>query len=199
MKLTSTLIGLVSLCVAVQAFGDNARATDADKALAVVSGNLHVAGLHKPVRVLRDKWGVAHIYAANQHDLFFAQGVIASQDRLFQMELWKRAGQGRLSEILGPSALPRDISARALKYRGDMQQEYASYAPDTQAILTAFTDGINAYIATLKAAGGRAYAARVSTRGIRAGFLAPGGLPESHGGLLHDRQCRERARPRPGR
>ena len=153
MKLTSTLIALVSLCVAAQAFGDNSLATDA-QALAVLSGNLHVAGLRKPVRVLRDKWGIAHIYASNQHDLFFAQGVIASQDRLFQMEVWKRAGQGRLSEILGPSALPRDISARALKYRGDMQQEFASYSPDTQAILTAFTDGINAYIATLNAARG---------------------------------------------
>ena len=54
MNLASTLIGLVSLCVAAQAFGDNKLATDADKALAVLSGNLHVAGLRKPVRVLRD-------------------------------------------------------------------------------------------------------------------------------------------------
>jgi len=111
-------------------------------------------GLREPVRVLRDTWGVSHIYAKNPHDLFFAQGVVAAQDRLFQMELWKRAGQGRLSEILGPSALERDIDARALKYRGDMRAEYASYSPDTEAILTAFTDGINAYIAALGAPGG---------------------------------------------
>ena len=174
MKLTSTLIGLISLCVAVQAFGDNNLATDADKALAVLSGNLHVAGLRKPVRVLRDKWGIAHIYASNQHDLFFAQGVIASQDRLFQMELWKRAGQGRLSEILGASALPRDISARALKYRGDMQQEFASYSPDTQAILTAFTDGINAYIATLNAARG----GHMPLEFLIAGFVPDSWRPE---------------------
>jgi penicillin amidase len=174
MKLTSTLIGLVSLCVAAQAFGDNNLATEADKALAVLSGNLHVAGLRKPVRVLRDKWGIAHIYASNQHDLFFAQGVIASQDRLFQMELWKRAGQGRLSEILGASALPRDISARALKYRGDMQQEFASYSPDTQAILTAFTDGINAYIATLNAARG----GHMPLEFLLAGFVPDSWRPE---------------------
>ena len=111
-------------------------------------------GLREPVRVLRDTWGVSHIYAKNPHDLFFAQGVVAAQDRLFQMELWKRAGQGRLSEILGPSSLERDIDARALKYRGDMRAEYASYSPDTEAILTAFTDGINAYIAALGAPGG---------------------------------------------
>jgi penicillin G amidase len=134
----------------------NAGATpdaDASKALAIVSGELRIRGLHEPVRVLRDKWGIAHIYASNQHDLFFAQGVVAAQDRLFQMELWKRAGQGRLSEILGPSALERDINARALQYRGDMQKEYASYSPDTKSILTAFTKGINAYISLLKASG----------------------------------------------
>jgi penicillin amidase len=121
----------------------------AHKALAVVSGQLHMPGLEHPVSVLRDRWGVAHIYAQSQHDLFFAQGVVAAQDRLFQMELWKRAGQGRLAEILGPSALERDFNARALQYRGDMQAEFKSYAPDTEAILTAFTSGINAYISSL--------------------------------------------------
>jgi penicillin G amidase len=128
-------------------------AAEAHEALAVISGALHVPGLNQPVQVLRDKWGVAHIYAKNEHDLFFAQGVVAAQDRLFQMELWKRAGQGRLSEILGAGALARDIEARELMYRGDMRREFASYAPDTEAILKAFTDGINAYIATLTGSG----------------------------------------------
>ncbi len=126
----------------------------ASGAIPARSVRMHVRGLHQPVQVLRDRWGVAHIYARNQHDLFFAQGVVAAQDRLFQMEIWKRAGQGRLSEILGESALPRDISARALQYRGDMQAEYASYAADARAILVAFTDGINAYIASLGRPGG---------------------------------------------
>lgn len=125
----------------------------AHKALAVLSGKLPAKGLQQPVEVLRDRWGVAHIYAQNQHDLFFAQGFIAAQDRLFQMEMWKRAGQGRLAEILGPSALSRDVNARLLRYRGDLKAEYESYSPDTQAILTAFTDGINAYIASLSTAG----------------------------------------------
>jgi penicillin amidase len=126
----------------------------AHKALPVLSGQMHFKALQGKVEVLRDRWGVAHIYAQNQHDLFFAQGVVAAQDRLFQMELWKRSGQGRLSEILGPSALARDVNARALRYRGDMKAEYESYAPDTLTILTAFTDGINAYIANLTAPGG---------------------------------------------
>ncbi len=103
-------------------------------------------GLQQKVRILRDKWGIAHIYAANQHDLFFAQGYSAAADRLFQMELWKRVGQGRLAEVLGPDYVKRDVGARLLRYRGDMKSEYESYAPDAQEILKAFTDGINAYI-----------------------------------------------------
>ncbi|MGZ4839973.1 MAG: penicillin acylase family protein, partial [Terriglobales bacterium] len=79
------------------------------------------------------------MYAQNQHDLFFAQGFVAAQDRLFQMELWKRSGQGRLAEVLGPSALQRDINARLPSYHGDMQAEYESYSPDTQQILESFT------------------------------------------------------------
>ena len=126
----------------------------AHAALSVVQGRLKVAGLEQPVNVLRDRWGVAHIYARNQHDLFFAQGFVAAQDRLFQMELWKRSGQGRLAEVLGPSALQRDINARLLSYHGDMKAEYESYSPDTQQILEAFTAGINAYIASRMVAGG---------------------------------------------
>jgi penicillin amidase len=135
------------------------RAADTDwhehaaHTLAVVRGTEKVAGLHESVRVQRDRWGVAHIYARDQHDLFFAQGFVAAQDRLFQMELWKRAGQGRLAEILGASAVQRDINARRLRYRGDPQQEYGSYASDAQPILQAFTAGINAYLATLERPG----------------------------------------------
>ena len=121
--------------------------------LAVIRGTENVPGLHHTVRVQRDRWGVAHIYARDQHDLFFAQGFVTAQDRLFQIELWKRAGQGRLAEILGPSAIQRDISARRLRYRGDMAQEYRSYAADTREILAAFTAGINAYIANIQLPG----------------------------------------------
>ncbi|HKU27265.1 MAG TPA: penicillin acylase family protein, partial [Candidatus Sulfotelmatobacter sp.] len=129
----------------------NDRARDV---LSPIHGKLVVSGLKEPVNVLRDHWGVAHIYANNQHDLFFAQGFVVAQDRLFQMEMWKRAGQGRLAELLGPSAVQRDINARLLRYRGDMKTEYESYSPDTEAILSAFTEGINAEIRSLKSNGG---------------------------------------------
>ena len=110
------------------------------------TSKLRLVGLRQPVEVLRDPWGVAHIYARDQHDLFFAQGYVAASDRLFQMELWKRTGQGRLAEVVGSSAVKRDINARLLRYRGPMAAEYANYAPDARAILEAFTAGINAYI-----------------------------------------------------
>jgi penicillin amidase len=122
--------------------------------LSIINGNLKLAGLHRPVTVLRDPWGVPHIYANDQHDLFFAQGFVTAQDRLFQMELWKRVGQGRLAEVLGPKYVERDINARLLAYRGSMKDEYASYAPDTQQILAAFVEGINAEIAERTAPGG---------------------------------------------
>jgi penicillin G amidase len=121
--------------------------------VAALRGTEQVPGLHRRVRVQRDRWGVAHIYAQDQHDLFFAQGFVAAQDRLFQMELWKRAGQGRLAEILGPAAVARDINARRLRYRGDMGEEYRSYAADARDILEAFTAGINAYIAQVQRPG----------------------------------------------
>ena len=126
----------------------------AQSALSTTRGALKLPGLLRPVTVLCDPWGVPHIYAQNQHDLFFAQGFVTAQDRLFQMELWKRVGQGRLAEVLGPEYLQRDINARLLAYRGSMADEYASYAPDAKQILEAFTQGINAEIARRLAPGG---------------------------------------------
>jgi len=128
--------------------------TDAERALSPTRGTLKAPGLHHPVEVFRDSWGVPHIYAKSQHDVFFAQGFVTAQDRLFQMELWKRVGQGRLAEVLGPKYLQRDINARLLAYRGPMDVEYKSYAPDAEEILEAFTQGINAEIAERTAPGG---------------------------------------------
>ena len=114
--------------------------------LAQIEGRIQVAGLAKPVEVLRDTWGVPHIYAQSADDLFFAQGFIAAQDRLFQLELWRRAGAGELAEIMGPGYIERDRIARLVRYRGDMNAEWASYGPDSKAISEAFVRGINAYI-----------------------------------------------------
>ena len=112
-----------------------------------VSGTLDLEGLAAPVRVVRDTWGVAHIYASNQDDLFFAQGFVQAEDRLFQMDLWRRAAQGRLSEVLGANFVSRDAMTRRLQYRGDLEDDWASYGPETKAIASAFVRGINAWVA----------------------------------------------------
>src|SRR5205814_6812832 len=114
--------------------------------LAQTSGRIKVPGLQRPVTVLRDPWGIAHIYAETQDDLFFAQGFVAAQDRLWQLDLWRRTGEGKLAEILGPGAIERDKFARLLRYRGDLKKEYESYAPDAKSIIAAFVRGVNANI-----------------------------------------------------
>jgi penicillin amidase len=110
-----------------------------------------VQGPSQPVEIIRDRWGVPHIYAQSVHDLFFAQGYVAAKDRLWQIDLWRRIGTGKLAEVLGPAAIERDRLARSVAFRGDWGAEWSSYGPDTREIVTAFTDGINAYI---KAVGG---------------------------------------------
>jgi penicillin G amidase len=109
---------------------------------------LAVDGLSDRVEILRDKWGIAHIYAKNEADLFFAQGFNVARDRLFQLELWRRQATGTLAEIQGPRALPHDVGARLLRYRGDMGDELARYHPRGASIVGAFVKGINAYIET---------------------------------------------------
>ena len=102
--------------------------------------------LKDQVEIITDQWGIPHIYANNQQDLFFAQGYNAARDRLFQFELWRRRALGLMAEIQGEKAVQHDIGARLLKYRGDMEQELQHYHQDGSAIVTAFVDGVNAYI-----------------------------------------------------
>jgi penicillin amidase len=149
-KLLVTLLCLVWL---IQTVSSQNRASSADDlagraraALSQISGRIEIEGLIKPVEVLRDRWGVAHIYAETVDDLFFAQGFVAAQDRLWQMEMWRRTGEGKLSEILGPSAIERDRFARLMRYRGPMEAEWTSYAPDARQIIEAFVRGVNAVI-----------------------------------------------------
>src|SRR5215470_6337644 len=82
---------------------------------------LQVPGLAQPVEILRDRWGVSHIYAQNEADLFFAQGYNIARDRLFQLELWRRQATGTVSEFLGRKALKRDTGTRLFLFRGDLK------------------------------------------------------------------------------
>lgn len=126
----------------------------AEERLPQIDGTLTVPGLSADVEVIRDPWGVPHIYADNLDDLFFAQGFVQAQDRLWQMDMYRRAGEGRLAEILGPEALAHDRAARLLKYRGPWtDEEFNSYHPEGRRILEAFSAGVNAYIDHAEAAG----------------------------------------------
>jgi len=116
---------------------------------AAYAETVRLPGLKQPVEILRDRWGVPHIYAKNTDDLFFANGYVNARDRLFQLDIWRRIGTGKLAEVLGPQSIPRDRMARLFRYRGDWNAEWQSYAPDTRQIVTAFTNGINAYIKSL--------------------------------------------------
>lgn len=106
-----------------------------------------LSGLSQPVEILKDRWGVSHIYAKNEADLFFAQGYNVARDRLFQLEMWRRQATGTVAEILGPKELPRDIGNRLFLYRGGLRPELEWYHPHGAAIVEAFVGGINAYIA----------------------------------------------------
>ena len=110
------------------------------------SGTVQLAGLQASVAVVRDASGIPHITASNTDDLFFAQGFVQAQDRLFQMDLWKRSVQGRLSEVLGANFIQRDSMTRRVQFRGDLDREWSSYGPDTRRIAVAFTNGINAWV-----------------------------------------------------
>src|SRR6476469_4812687 len=108
--------------------------------------SLTVTGLRAPVEIIRDRSGIPHIYAGNEHDLFYAQGYSAARDRLFQLELWRRQATGTVSELLGKRELERDIGTRLFKYRGDLAAELAMYHPRGAAIVGAFVEGVNAYV-----------------------------------------------------
>lgn len=105
-----------------------------------------VEGLGDAVEIRVDHWGVPHIYARDEDDLYFAQGLNAARDRLFQIDLFRRRGLGLMAEAFGPEYAERDRAARLFLYRGPMEEEWAAYGPRTRRIAERFTDGVNAYI-----------------------------------------------------
>ena len=146
-----SLVALLVFSIGTAACGGPPPAASLDelatRSLAQIDGELTLRGLQAPVEVLRDEWGIPHIYAENTHDLFFAQGYVMAQDRLWQMEMWRRWREGRLAEIFGPAALPYDERVRLMMYRGPFDDtEWSNYHPEAEAIFTAYADGVNTYI-----------------------------------------------------
>jgi penicillin amidase len=111
-------------------------------------GKLQVEGLQAEVTVIRDSWGIPHIYATTPHDLFMAQGYVHAQDRFWQMEFWRRIGSGRLSEILGKSSLGSDRFIRTLGWHRTAAQELELLDGELREVLEAYAQGVNAYLSS---------------------------------------------------
>ena len=113
-----------------------------------LDGTIQVAGLSAPVEVLRDARGVPHLRASSLQDLFFAQGYVTAQDRLWQMDLSRRLAEGELSEVFGERTLRLDLENRTLGFRQVSQRALAELSPEARAPLTAYANGVNAFIAS---------------------------------------------------
>ena len=115
-------------------------------ALPVLDGDVHVAGLSAPITVRRDGHGVPHIDAATEDDLFLAQGYVTAQDRLWQMDAFRRNANGEMAEILGPSLLKHDKVQRVLQLRNTARRIYANLPAADRARLDDYARGVNLFI-----------------------------------------------------
>ena len=109
-------------------------------------GRLKLQGLRAEVEILRDRWGIPHIYAGNLHDVFFGVGYAQAQDRLWQMELNRRASSGTLAEVLGEDALEIDRLTRRVGFRRVSEAEWQDAEETEKAVLEAFSAGVNAFM-----------------------------------------------------
>ncbi|MBM2827167.1 MAG: penicillin acylase family protein, partial [Dehalococcoidia bacterium] len=111
-----------------------------------IRGSIRIDGLQDRVEVIRDRWGVPHVYARSQKDMFFAQGYVHAQDRLWQMELNRRIATGTLSEALGAATLEVDRFMRIVGFRRAAEEEAALLETEERDILEAYCQGINAFL-----------------------------------------------------
>ena len=112
---------------------------------------LALPGLGAEVTIIRDQNAVPHIRAGSEEDVFFALGLVHAQDRLWQMELSRRAAQGRLSALLGERTVDIDRMVKTFDFAGLARESYAFQTPDTRAALESYAEGVNAWIAHVNA------------------------------------------------
>src|SRR4051794_22909855 len=115
--------------------------------LAKTSGTLD-APVAANVSVIFDTLGVPHVRAANLDDALFAQGYVAAQERIFQMDLLRRFNAGELAEVFGPIALESDRESRRLRLRRVAEEAYLAMPTADRAALAAYARGVNQYLAT---------------------------------------------------
>jgi penicillin amidase len=113
----------------------------------VIDGKIRLNGAQAEIDIVRDKEGIPHIFAHSTHDAYFALGFVHAQDRLWQMELNRRIAAGTMAEILGPNAVNADRFLRTLGVRRNAEAIFPHLSADTRAVLEAYAQGINAYLA----------------------------------------------------
>ena len=118
------------------------------RALPVYAGHAEISSLSTPVTIYRDEFGVAHIFGNNMNDAARALGYVHASERFFQMEMQRRAGEGRLSEVIGSSMLPVDKFLRTLQLYALSETSAESLSPEAKAYFQAYADGVNAWLDT---------------------------------------------------
>ena len=140
------LLGLLVLLLFVLLFAMGWVYVHGRRALPQIDGAITVAGLSAPVEIVRDAQGVPHITAGNLDDLFFAQGYVTAQDRLWQMDVSRRYAAGELAEIFGPKLLEHDIQQRYLQIRNAVERGVAALEPKDRKFFEDYARGVNAFI-----------------------------------------------------
>ena len=143
MRLVVRIVVLLATLAAIAAAGMYLHLR---RSLPVLEGEIAVAGLSGRVEILRDPYGIPHIFAASVEDAQLALGFVHAQDRLWQMEMNRRIGSGRLAEILGPRALEADRFLRTLGVRRVAEANLRRYDKETLALLQAYAAGVNAFL-----------------------------------------------------
>lgn len=147
MRLASAILKTITvLLIVVVGVVGTVGAVVTARGLPQTSGTLRIEGLQAPVTVARDRHGIVQITADGPHDLFLAQGFVHAQERMWQMEISRRIGAGRLSELFGESQLDTDRFIRTLGWRQAAERDLAALSPETVTALEAYADGVNAWI-----------------------------------------------------
>src|SRR5256885_15406383 len=118
-------------------------------ASAVFAADQRITGLREAARVTVDAEGISHVHANNEHDLYFMQGWVHAGERFFQMDYNRRLASGTVAELLGTAALPTDVQLRTLGLRRSAQRSHDAASPFYRAALEAYTEGVNARLATV--------------------------------------------------
>jgi len=122
--------------------------TLAAQTVETATGSVSISGLDGKIEIIRDTWGIPHVYASTTHDLMFGQGYVQAQDRWWQMEFARAIGDGRIQELTGQndSIMGQDVFIRTVGWREAAERDYATYGDEMKSVLQAFADGVNAYI-----------------------------------------------------